>query len=122
MKFYLEDGGYTEILFYKDDQGSTQPFPMKNTEIVRSQGTEESKDKLEKILMDGVTALRDRVYIAFMGPPILSYKVRCYCGRARAGEQALRLGYYAHCSWTPYSTLICSAIAGAIYWFGLRRG
>ena len=32
------------------------------------------------------------------------------------------LGYYAHCSWTPYSTLICPAIAGAIYWFGLRRG
>lgn len=32
------------------------------------------------------------------------------------------LGYYAHCSWTPLSTLICLAIAGAIYWFGLRRG
>jgi hypothetical protein len=32
------------------------------------------------------------------------------------------LGYYAHCSWTPLSTLICLAIAGAIYWFGLKRG
>lgn len=31
------------------------------------------------------------------------------------------LGYYAHCSWTPVSTLICMAIADAIYWFGLRR-
>jgi len=32
------------------------------------------------------------------------------------------LGYYAHCPWTPLSTLICLAIAGAIYWFGLKRG
>ena len=31
------------------------------------------------------------------------------------------LGYYAHCSWPPYSTLICMAIAGVIYWIGKRR-
>ena len=31
------------------------------------------------------------------------------------------LGYYAHCSWTPLSTLICLAVAGAIIWFGLKR-
>lgn len=31
------------------------------------------------------------------------------------------LGYYAHCSWTPWSTLICLAIAGAIYWLGKKR-
>jgi hypothetical protein len=31
------------------------------------------------------------------------------------------LGYYAHRSWTPYSTLICLAIAGAILWTGQRR-
>ena len=31
------------------------------------------------------------------------------------------LGYYAHCSWTPVSTLICLAIAGVLYWFGHRR-
>ena len=31
------------------------------------------------------------------------------------------LGYYAYCSWTPYSTLICPAIAGAILWTGQRR-
>ena len=31
------------------------------------------------------------------------------------------LGYYAHCSWTPLSTLFCLAIAGVLYWFGLRR-
>ena len=31
------------------------------------------------------------------------------------------LGYYAHCSWAPASTLICLAIAGAILWTGQRR-
>ena len=31
------------------------------------------------------------------------------------------LGYYAHCSWTPLSTLICLGIAGAIMWVGERR-
>lgn len=31
------------------------------------------------------------------------------------------LGYYAHCSWTPISTLICLIIAGAILWVGLKR-
>lgn len=31
------------------------------------------------------------------------------------------LGYYAHCSWTPWSTLICLAIAGALYWIGRRK-
>ena len=31
------------------------------------------------------------------------------------------LGYYAYCSWTPYSTLICPAIAGAILWIDRRR-
>ncbi len=31
------------------------------------------------------------------------------------------LGYYAHCSWTPWSTLICLAIAGALYLIGRRR-
>ena len=31
------------------------------------------------------------------------------------------LGYYAHCSFTPISTIICWAIAGVIYWLGKRR-
>ena len=31
------------------------------------------------------------------------------------------LGYYAHCSWTPLSTLICLAIAGIVWWIGLKR-
>ena len=32
------------------------------------------------------------------------------------------LGYYAHCSFTPISTIICWIIAGIIYWIGSRRG
>jgi hypothetical protein len=31
------------------------------------------------------------------------------------------LGYYAHCSFTPISTIICWVIAGVIYWFGSKR-
>jgi hypothetical protein len=31
------------------------------------------------------------------------------------------LGYYAHCSFTPISTIICWIIAGAIYWLGKRK-
>jgi hypothetical protein len=31
------------------------------------------------------------------------------------------LGYYAHCSFTPVSTLICWVIAGILYWLGKRR-
>lgn len=28
---------------------------------------------------------------------------------------------YAHCSWIPWSTLICLVIAGAIMWIGEKR-
>ena len=31
------------------------------------------------------------------------------------------LGYKAHCSFTPISTIICFAIAGIIYWLGKRN-
>jgi len=31
------------------------------------------------------------------------------------------LGYYAHCSWTPLSTLICLAAAGLIWWMSVKR-
>ena len=31
------------------------------------------------------------------------------------------LGYYAHCSFTPISTVICWVIAGVMYWFGRKR-
>ena len=30
------------------------------------------------------------------------------------------LGYYAHCSFTPISTIICLIIAGILYWAGKR--
>jgi len=32
------------------------------------------------------------------------------------------LGYYAHCSLTPVSTLFCLAIAGGILWVDLKWG
>jgi ABC-type amino acid transport system permease subunit len=32
------------------------------------------------------------------------------------------LGYYAHCSFTPISTIILWIVAGIIYWLGRRRG
>jgi len=31
------------------------------------------------------------------------------------------LGYYAHCSFTPISTIICWIIAGVLYWIGRKR-
>jgi len=31
------------------------------------------------------------------------------------------LGYYAHRSFTPISTIICLVIAGVIYWLGKRK-
>lgn len=31
------------------------------------------------------------------------------------------LGYYAHCSFTPISTVLCWMIAGSLYWYGQRR-
>jgi len=80
LRFELEDGDHTAVFFYKDRQGKTHPFPSENASTVSSHGTEESKGRLDKILMDGVTALRDRMYVAFMGPPIPPYKIKCYCG------------------------------------------
>ena len=93
MRFELEDGGHTVVFFYKDRQGKTHPFPSENANTVSSHGTEESKERLDKILMDGVTVLRDRMYVAFMGPPIPPYKIRCYCGHeiAVGHDEA---GYY----------------------------
>jgi hypothetical protein len=32
------------------------------------------------------------------------------------------LGYYAHCSFSPVSTIICWIVAGILYWLGQRRG
>ncbi|GAG61229.1 unnamed protein product, partial [marine sediment metagenome] len=69
------------------------PFPVENAEIVKSQGTEEEKEMLERILKDGVTSLEDRAHVAFAGPPIPPYKIRCYCGHTiNVGRD--EVGYY----------------------------
>jgi hypothetical protein len=39
---------------------------------------------------------------------------------AQASKPSL-LGYYAHCSAAPVSTIICWIIAGACYWLGRKR-
>jgi hypothetical protein len=39
---------------------------------------------------------------------------------ASASKPSL-LGYYAHCSFAPISTIICWIIAGVIYWLGKRK-
>jgi len=31
------------------------------------------------------------------------------------------LGYYAHCSWTPWSTVVCLTLTGILYLIGQRR-
>ena len=91
--FELKDGGHTTILFYQDNKGTTHPFPLENLDIVRIHGTDKSNEMLELILKDGVTALSDRIYIAFMGPPIPPYEIRCYCGNVvKAGHD--KKGYY----------------------------
>lgn len=93
MRFDLEDGGHTAVFFYKDRQGKTHPFPSENANIVSSQGTEESKEMLERILKDGVASLEDRAHVAFAGPPIPPYKIRCYCGHTiNVGRD--EVGYY----------------------------
>ena len=80
MRFELGFGDHTEVFFYKDRQGKTHPFPTGNANLVSVHGTDESKEMLDKILKDGVTSLEDRMYVAFMGPPIPPYKLKCYCG------------------------------------------
>ena len=39
---------------------------------------------------------------------------------ANASKASL-LGYYAHCSFTPASTIICWVIAAIFYWAGKRK-
>jgi hypothetical protein len=39
---------------------------------------------------------------------------------ASASKPSL-LGYYAHCSFTPVSTLICWALAAIFCWIGKRK-
>ena len=68
------------VFFYRDIQGKTHPFPVENADIVRGQGKEEEKETLERILTGGVASLDDRCHVAFAGPPIPPYKIKCYCG------------------------------------------
>ena len=93
MRFQLRDGGHTEVHFYRDEDGKTHPFPEANAELVREQGTEEVREVLDLILSSGVDALSDRAYVAFMGPPIPPYKMRCYCGHVIEVGRDER-GYY----------------------------
>ena len=80
MKFQLIDDKHTEVFFYRNQEGETIPFPTSNSDIVRELGTEEAKEDLTQIIEKGVAELEDRTYIAFMGPPIPPYEIRCYCG------------------------------------------
>jgi hypothetical protein len=93
LKFELRDGGHTEVHFYRDVEGKTHPFPEANASLVWEKGTDKSKENLERILTSGVEALSDRVYVAYMGPPIPPYKVRCYCGHIITVGHDQR-GYY----------------------------
>lgn len=93
MKFQLRDGKHTTVFFYRNKEGKTMPFPPSNADIVRELGSKEAKETLEQILKDGVSSLRDRMYVAFMGPPIPPYKMRCYCGHfIKVGHD--ERGYY----------------------------
>ncbi len=93
MRFELGFGDHTEVFFYKDRQGKTHSFPTGNANLVSVHGTDESKEMLDKILKDGVTSLEDRMYVAFMGPPIPPYKLKCYCGHVtKVGHD--EKGYY----------------------------
>ncbi|HOJ88492.1 MAG TPA: hypothetical protein PLP64_01780 [Pseudothermotoga sp.] len=31
------------------------------------------------------------------------------------------VGYYAHCTFTPVSTVMCFALSGLFYWLGRRK-
>jgi len=80
LRFDLKEGGFTIVFFYKDSLGVTHPFPVENLNIVLDKGTDESKEMLHKIIKDGFTSLEDRMYMAYMGPPIPPYEMKCYCG------------------------------------------
>jgi len=89
LRFELIGGRHTEVLFYRDG-GRTAPFPSDNADLIMAEGTEESRELLERILESGVGAVPDRVYLAYMGPPIPPYEVHCYCGHI------IRFGHDEH--------------------------
>jgi len=56
LKFPLEDGHHTEVLFFRDSRGNIIAFPSFNRQLVELQGTKESKDILKKIMIDSKEA------------------------------------------------------------------
>ena len=60
---------------------------------------------------------RDKYRIAFIVALLLGVSTLV----PSPASKSCTLGYYAHCSWAPWSTLICLAIAGVLYWIGRRR-
>ena len=57
----------------------------------------------------------------FKGPAIAAVVAAISTVVPSKARKVCALGYYAHCTWTPWSTLVCLAIAGAIWWIGLKR-
>ncbi len=68
------------VFFFKDSLGGTQAFPLQNMNLVLQYGTVEALEALNKILDVGFKPPDDRAYVAFMGPPIPPYEIKCYCG------------------------------------------
>lgn len=53
MRFNLKGPhkcSHTEIVFYRDENGVVHPFPSDNAELVRREGTDEAKRRLDVIL------------------------------------------------------------------------
>jgi len=53
LKFPLEDGHHTEVVFFRDGRGNIIAFPSFNRQLVELKGTKESKDMLKQIMIDG---------------------------------------------------------------------
>ncbi len=69
------------VFFFKDGLGKTHAFPLQNMNFVLQYGTVESLEAINRILDIGFKPVDDRVYVAYMGPPIPPYEMKCYCGQ-----------------------------------------
>ena len=78
------------VFFFKDSLGHTQAFPLQNMSIVLKYGTVEALEAINRILDVGFKPVEDRVYIAYMGPPIPPYEIKCYCG------ETIKVGHDDH--------------------------
>jgi hypothetical protein len=52
---------------------------------------------------------------------ILQREPKEYFWKFRYKRAPSLLGYYAHCSFAPISTIICWIIAGVIYWLAKKK-